>query len=408
VEPLRLPTGIRASLTPLVILWLGLGGASAPAQTANPDSARLITRDISNFWRAIDHAATMGGDTTALIAALRDDYLKDPSPGLFDWITNRLISQDAVGKVLEAKGWGRDRAMGAMAASVGTPERAGFDTVVMPAILDNAARNMAFIYLARRHYYDAIRPNTMAVDTSRAIKDSIHAAFRRMSALYPDARYCDVYFLIGRLSSGGTTGRNSLLIGTEMNSRDASTPVDELPAWHRAVTGPISGLPHIVAHEMIHTLQAKRAGPQTLLKAAIDEGSADFLSELVSGKRIANPAYAYGDAHEAELWAKFQTQMDSSNVNNWLYQGDRTPPGLPADLGYWMGYKISKVYYDRAADKKAAVREILLYKDPKAFLQASGYQPGGGQGSRTAGQQDDRTAGRHDRISLVAPSTRPP
>jgi len=358
---------------PLTLVAALSFAVSSPAvgQAANPDSARLVTRDISNFWRAIDHAA--GKDTTALIPALRDDYLKNPSPGLFDWITNRLINQDAVGKVLEAKGWTRERSMGAMAASLGTPERAGFDTVVMPAVLNDAARNLAFTYLGRRRYYDAIRRNMLAVDTARAIKDSIHSAFRRMSALYPEARYADVYFLVGRMSSGGTTGRNSLLIGTEMNARDPSTPLDELDAWHRAVTGSVADLPHIVSHEMIHTLQGKRSGPQTLLSAALNEGSADFLSELVSGKRIINPAYAYGDAHEAELWAKFQTQMDSAKTGDWLYQGDRTPPGIPADLGYWMGYKISKAYYDKAADKKAAVREILLFSDARAFLGASGY-----------------------------------
>ena len=359
--------------TILAVLSLSLAAASAQAQATNPDSARLITRDISNFWRAIDHAA--GKDTATLIAALRDDYLKNPSPGLFDWITNRLINQDAVGKVLEAKGWTRERSMGAMAASLGTPERAGFDTIVMPAVLENAARNLAYNYLARRHYYDAIRANTLAVDTARAIKDSIRVAFRRMSALYPDAKFCDVYFLIGRMTSGGTTGRNTLLIGTEMFGRDATTPIDELPAWHRAVTGQISNLPQIVAHEMIHTLQGKRDGKMTLLSASLGEGSADFLSELISGKHIINPAYAYGDAHEAELWAKFKTETDSSNTSNWLYQGDRAPPGVPADLGYWMGYKISKAYYDKAADQKAAVRDILLYKDAKTFLQASGYQP---------------------------------
>jgi hypothetical protein len=363
---------MRAQPIALVVIS-ALVAAPVRAQATNPDSARLITRDISNFWRAIDHAA--GKDTVALIAALRDDYLRNPSPGLFDWIVNRLISQDAVGKTLEAKGWSRERSMGAMAASLGTPERAGFDTVVMPAILENAARNLAYVYLGRRHYYDAIRPTTLAVDTARAIKDSIHAAFRRMSALYPEAQYADVYFLIGRMTSGGTTGRNTLLIGTEMFGRDPTTPIDELPAWHRAVTGQISNLPQIVAHEMIHTLQGKREGKPTLLSAALGEGSADFLSELISGKHIINPAYAYGDAHEAELWAKFKAEMDSSNTSNWLYQGDRAPPGVPADLGYWMGYKISKAYFDKAADKKAAVRDILLFKDARAFLQASGYRP---------------------------------
>ena len=35
--------------------------------------------------------------------------------------------------------------------------------------------------------------------------------------------------------------------------------------------------------------------------------------------------------------------------------------------------QISKAYYDRAADKRAAVKEILLFTDPKVFLAASGY-----------------------------------
>lgn len=355
----------------LGVLALILSAFRVGAQSTNPDSARLVTRDISNFWRAIDRAA--GKDSAALIAAIRTDYLANPSPGLFDWITNRLIDQGAVGQVLQAKGWDRARATAAMRAPAGSPDRAGFDTVVMPAVLDNAAKNLAAVYLRRRAYYDAIRPNTLALDTARAIKDSIRASFRRLSALYSEAKFADVYFLIGRMNSGGTTGQSGLLIGTEINARDASTPVSELSSWERAVTGQIKDLPHIVAHEMIHTLQGPRTGPRTLLVSAINEGSADFLAELISGKHIINPAYTYGDAHERELWTEFRAAMDSTNTSAWMYQGDRAPPGKPADLGYWMGYKISKAYYDQATDKHAAVKEILLHTDSKAFLAASGY-----------------------------------
>jgi uncharacterized protein YjaZ len=124
---------------------------------------------------------------------------------------------------------------------------------------------------------------------------------------------------------------------------------------------------------MIHTLQGSRTGARSLLAASLTEGSADFLAELISGEHITNPAYAYGDAHEAELWMEFKTAMDSTNTSAWLFQGDRTPPGRPADLGYWMGYKISKAYYNNAADKKTAVKEILRFTDAKAFLAASGY-----------------------------------
>jgi len=361
---------MRSLALPFAKLAAMVASATAGAQTAQPDSVQLIARDIPHFWRAVDRA---GGDSAALVAALRDDYLKNASPGLLDWVVYRLIDQNAVGKVLVARGWSWQRAIAAMSAAAGTLERAQFDSVVMPVFLDNAALNLAFSYRARRKYYDAIRANTLAVDTADAIRDSIRASFRRLTQLYPDARYADVYFLIGRMSSGGTTGHNSLLIGTEMFGRDASTPVGELDAWRKAVTGQIADLPHIVAHEMIHSLQARRLGKLTLLAAALDEGGADFLSELISGKHIINPAYAYGDAHEAELWARFRLEMDSSRTDGWMGQGDRTPPGVPADLGYWMGYKICKAYYDRAADKRTAVREILRFKDPKAFLDASGY-----------------------------------
>jgi hypothetical protein len=361
----------RYSSSCIIVALLATALRLVGAQSNNPDSARLITRDIPNFWRAVDRSA--GTDTAALIAAIRADYLANASPGLSDWITSRLIDQGAVGVVLQGKGWDRARATNARSAPVGSPERAGFDTVVMPAVLDNAAKNLAWIYLHRRVYYDAIRPNTLAVDTARAIKDSIRASFRRLSSLYQDAKFTDVYFLIGRMSSGGTTGPSGLLIGTEINGRDATTPVTELSAWERAVTGRVTDLPHIVAHEMIHTLQGPRTGPRTLLVAALNEGSADFLAELISGQHIINPAYAYGDVHEHELWSEFSSAMDSTNTSAWMYQGDRAPPGRPADLGYWMGYKISKAYYDQTADKRAAVKEILLFTDPKAFLAASGY-----------------------------------
>jgi hypothetical protein len=36
-------------------------------------------------------------------------------------------------------------------------------------------------------------------------------------------------------------------------------------------------------------------------------------------------------------------------------------------------YKIAKTYYDRAADKKQAIRDILEIKDYDAFLAKSGY-----------------------------------
>jgi hypothetical protein len=50
------------------------------------------------------------------------------------------------------------------------------------------------------------------------------------------------------------------------------------------------------------------------------------------------------------------------------------------DLGYFMGYKICKSYYDRSTDKKQAIKDIIemdVSTDEKAraFLLKSGYVP---------------------------------
>lgn len=60
-------------------------------------------------------------------------------------------------------------------------------------------------------------------------------------------------------------------------------------------------------------------------------------------------------------------------MSNWLFNGT---PEKPGDLGYWVGYRIAKTYYQRASDKRQAFREILEMTDPKAFLAKSGWYPG--------------------------------
>ena len=45
------------------------------------------------------------------------------------------------------------------------------------------------------------------------------------------------------------------------------------------------------------------------------------------------------------------------------------------DIGYWVGYRIVKAYYQRAADKQQRhCAKILELSDPKAFLAKSGWR----------------------------------
>ena len=47
--------------------------------------------------------------------------------------------------------------------------------------------------------------------------------------------------------------------------------------------------------------------------------------------------------------------------------------GKPADLGYFVGYKIAKEYYKNSKDKKQAVNDIIDMTNPLRFLELSKY-----------------------------------
>src|ERR1700734_864030 len=100
--------------------------------------------------------------------------------------------------------------------------------------------------------------------------------------------------------------------------------------------------------------------------------SADFVGEMISGGIVNRVQRAYGDAHRQALWEEFRKEMSGSDLSNWMYQGDKSRD-RPADLGYYIGYRICDSFYRRATDKREAVRRILNMTDASEFLKESGY-----------------------------------
>lgn len=299
----------RIRTTPIYMLLLSLVASPAAAQLSHvspdPDSARLITADIPRFWAVFDL-----GTPEALPLLLQRDYLDVGTAGLRDFIPNRI------------------RSAAALAATIN----------------------------GRRARYQEIRDASLNV---RSEERMIRAPFYALKYLYPDAVFPDIYFVVGRLSSGGTASDRGLLIGTEM--------------FHDA-----DGLRSIVSHELIHFQQkasgqyaAAEARP-TLLAVAILEGGADFIAELISGIRGNAGTQEYGRAHERAVWEEFRGQMDGKEFASW-FQGD-PPDGRPAYLGYFVGYRITEAYYNQAPDKKKAIHDILTSRDFEEFLAKSRYQ----------------------------------
>ena len=338
------------------------------------DSVQIVTRDIANFWRAYDLAA--GKDNTEQVRIFRTIYLQPGSPGLRDWMRVRLMNRDTVKARMIVAGW--------TAGRLDSLRRDSLERAVAPFAEQSAAEELLHALRAYPRYYAAVRPTTLSVDTNSRITQGVRRGLKKLAALYPEARFPTIYFLIGTLSTGGTTAQSGMLMGTEQSASDPTTPLDELPDWAQKnlPTHTFEHLVGLVVHEAVHTQQKPApAGQQdNLLRHALGEGIADFLAELAVGPWIANaPRQIYGRAHEHDVWVDFQNEMQGgdSTIRMWMYNG-MVPPEKnhgAIDIGYWVGYRIAGAYYARAADKRAAVRELLELRDPEAILRASGYAP---------------------------------
>lgn len=201
-----------------------------------------------------------------------------------------------------------------------------------------------------------------------AIEKSAKQAIDKFLKLYPNAVVPDIYFLVGGLGNGSTLGEKGLLIGLDsyLLCFEDKTKIVDIEA--------------VIAHELIHFNQSflKDASliEGNLLAQIIKEGNADFIGELISGKvaYCILEAYQYGEKNLKALWADLQKDMEQkAATDKWLYNEQ---PDRPASLGYFMGYKITKAYYDKAKNKKKAIHTILNLKADEfdKFLEDSGFR----------------------------------
>ncbi len=103
------------------------------------------------------------------------------------------------------------------------------------------------------------------------------------------------------------------------------------------------------------------------------EGDAEFTAELISSQVSSYQFIAEPKGDEKEIVTAFVSDEDKTDLSKWLYNGTLEKPG---DLGYWIGYRVVKSYYNGAADKREAFRKILQISDPKGFVSKSGWYPG--------------------------------
>ncbi|MGH7524874.1 MAG: TPR end-of-group domain-containing protein, partial [Gemmatimonadales bacterium] len=187
---------------------------------SDPERARLVTTDIPRFWRVYDLAQQVpAADRPAIY---RREYFAGGSIGLADYFLVKIRSVNA-----------------------------------FAAFIDRTPR-----------YYQSIRSSTMQVASDVS---AIRTVLRRMKQLYPAAVFPDIYFVVGRLTSGGTSTATGLLLGSEMFAATPMSPRDEIGPGTRDFISNASVIPTIVAHELVH-FEQHMGGKEDLLRNVLVEG----------------------------------------------------------------------------------------------------------------------------------------
>lgn len=288
-------------------------GLGANSLAASPVSS-IQTDDVSRFFEIFDAA-----NGQPKVDALQQHYIEPGSPGLHDFIPNRIVSAEN------------------MAASI--------------------ARNSETYRRARK-----------CLPIVPATKARLYRALGRLRHLYPSARLAPVTILIGASNSGGTSGPSGVIVGLEVVcSADWLQPdlSDRLFV--------------LVMHEYGHVQQPAELNIETVqttvLRQSLIEGVAEMVAKLTTGDVSNSHLLRWTAGRERQIGEAFLRDAKSYELSKWLYNGQGTVKA-PGDLGYWVGYGIAQSYYDRASDKQAALKALLELRDPDAILANSGWRPG--------------------------------
>jgi hypothetical protein len=305
--------GLGAVIGALVFAVISGAEPSATSAAISPPAGPIIhIEDVERFYNVYDAA---DGHPTA--HQLQHDYIDPGSDGLHQFAKLRNISGTTIAEALAKH----------------------------PEMYSGAKRCMAVL---------------------PRVRSRLEVAMHTLGRLYPEAIFPPVTIAVGR---GKPVGVGSPVTGVQIG-------LEALCATNWMNPNVEERFLHVIAHEYAHVQQARALVDDehpTVLEGSLVEGAAEFTGELISGG-VANSQFgASTKGHEKEIESTFVSDEDNTDLSKWLYNGTMEKPG---DLGYWVGYRIVKSYYQHASDKRRAFREILQMTNPKAFLAKSGWYPG--------------------------------
>ena len=295
----------------LFILCLNFHSFAQPNYPRDPQDAELIYSDLVNFIDAYKELTT-NKDTLKVLQTL---YFDRGSAGLKEFINRHQLTPELMRDAMKAD-----------------PER----YALLPGFLENIGE----------------------------VEEQFKALMEDYGKVMPNAMFAPTYLLVG---ANRGIGQASM--------------VGQLVTLTR-VTDDKAKLQKLITHELSHFQQAMTMGgqkyvslyaaPDNMLGLCLREGGAEFITSLVLGGITSTNALEYLDNHEDDLKAQFLEDLKTQQKDFWLW-GSVNQKSHPILLGYAIGYKICKLYYDGSSDKDKALRDILMMEDVEAFMESSGY-----------------------------------
>lgn len=279
-------------------------GHAADAPAPSPKTARVVvvTSDVDRFYALYDDPAI-----AAQPDVLAARYLADASPGLVEFMAMRRITPERVAKAL------RDKP-------------------------------------------DLYRDARACAATLGNVRGRLAASADRLAELYPPAIFPPITIAMSRGAPVAAANGKGLYVSLEAL---CAAKFFEANDEDRFV--------HVIAHEYVHAQQPLaqiESDNETVLHAALVEGAAEFVAEQISGSVAYTHLHHWAAKREAAVERDFLAEKDGkANDSRWVYNQLGTPD-WPGDLGYWVGYRIVKSYYNRAPDKAAALKAIIEMRDP--------------------------------------------
>lgn len=292
-------------------LGLNFHSVAQPNYPRTPQEAELIYSDLVNFADAYKELAT-NKDTLQVLQTL---YFDRGSAGLKEFIKRHQLTPELMKDAMRAD-----------------PER----YALIPGFLAD-------------------------IDETKV---QFTALMEQYGEVMPNAMYAPTYLLVG---ANRGIGQASM--------------VGQLVTLTRVVDDPAK-LQKLITHELTHFQQVMTMGgqkyvslyssPDNMLGLCLREGGAEFITSLVLGEITQTDALEYLEDDEDNLKERFLADLKNQEKDYWLWASIQQE-SHPKLLGYAMGHKICKHYYDSSSDKDKALLDILMMADDEAFIEASGY-----------------------------------